>query len=146
MRISPSAPALTLVLTFTVVFPFFEIDCSASIWVSGSCLGLSGARYLFKVGSPVPSPGCGPALIPVLTFSPRAMVWLWFIPQPHSGQPGSPTPAFTFVLTFKPRAIVWLWLGGRVAVEPMMISPVLAPAFTFVLIFIDIFPFFENRC
>src|SRR5215475_6038845 len=108
MWISPSlAPALTFVLIFIDVYPFFEI----LIRVSGSCLGLSGTRYLLKEGPGSGSLGCGPALMPVLTFSPRATVWLW--------------------------------LGGRVAVVPMTMSPVRAPAFTWVLIFILVFSFLE---
>src|SRR5262249_4055295 len=74
MWISPSlAPALTFVLIFIDVYHFFEI----LIRVSGSCLGLSGTRYLLKEGPGSGSLGCGPALMPVLTFSPRATVWLW---------------------------------------------------------------------
>ena len=45
------------------------------------------ALYLTITGG---SPG--PALTPVFTFSPRAIVWLWFAP--------SIPPAFTFVLIF----------------------------------------------
>jgi hypothetical protein len=56
-----------------------------------------------------------PALTPLLTFRPRAAVWLWLLVIP---------PAFTFDLTFKPREAVWLWLSAS------------APAFTFDLIFI----------
>src|SRR5215470_10182808 len=44
----------------------------------------------------------GPALTPVLTFSPFATVWLCCICTP---------PALTPVLTFKARAAVWLWLA-----------------------------------
>jgi len=54
--------------------------------------------------------GGPPALMPVLAFRPRAMVWLWFAPQAVRGQ----SPA--------------------------------APALTFVLIFIVVFPFFEVDC
>jgi hypothetical protein len=78
-------------------------------------LGLSGIRYLFNEGPGSGSLGCAPALTPVLTFNPRATVWLWFAP--------SIPPDF--------------------AVEPMTTSPLLAPAFTFVLIFTAVFPFYE---
>src|SRR5262249_19149768 len=47
----------------------------------------SAALYLTITGG---SPG--PALTPVFTLSPRAIVWLWFAP--------SIPPAFTFVLIF----------------------------------------------
>jgi hypothetical protein len=70
-----------------------------------------------------------PALMPVLTFRPRATVWLCCEFQ---------MPALTPVLTFRPRAIVWLWLCSS--------SVLLVPAFTFVLIFTDVYPFFKNRC
>src|SRR5262249_40445345 len=57
-------------------------------------------------------------------------------------------PALTLVLTFRPRATVWLWFAPSIppdfAVEPMRISPVPPPAFTFVLIFILMVSFLEK--
>jgi hypothetical protein len=72
------------------------------------------------VGPPLIAPA--PALTPVLTFRPRAMVWLCCTAE---------LPAFTLLLTFSPRATVWLWFGGKV------------PAFTCVLTFIFVFSFLE---
>src|SRR5215467_7990729 len=65
----------------------------------------------------------GPALTPVLTFKPRAIVWLCCICTP---------PALTPVLTFKARATVWLWLAA------------ISPALTLVLIFILYGSFLEK--
>ena len=64
----------------------------------------------------------GPAFMPVLTFSPRAMVWLCC---------RGIIPALTLVLTFSPRATVWLC------------CKFIPPALTFVLIFILVFSFLE---
>src|SRR5215510_15421274 len=53
-----------------------------------------------------------PALTLLLTFKPRAVVWLWFMLP----------PALTFVLTLRPRATVWLWLlcGGSTFTAPAL--------------------------
>jgi hypothetical protein len=69
--------------------------------------------------------------MPVLTFSPRAIVWLcWRLDPPPSPFPTA--PVFTFVLSFEARAAVWLWLS------------VILQDFTFVFIFKVVFPFLEN--
>src|SRR5262245_872459 len=84
-----------------------------------------------------------PALTLLLTFRPRATVWLWLL----CGGSTFTAPALTFVLTFRPRETVWLccgpWLPAlrlvltfrlRAAVWLWLKPP--PPAFTFVLIFI----------
>src|SRR5262249_5179080 len=51
-----------------------------------------------------------PALTLVLTFNPRATVWLWLWHLPNVWYPPVELshPALTPVLTFRPRATVWL--------------------------------------
>ena len=66
-----------------------------------------------------------PALTLVLTFRPRATVWLWLC-RPAPAPPVA--PALMLLLTLRPRATVWLWFILR------------PPALTFDLIFISSSP------
>lgn len=57
------------------------------------------SHRLVVIGAPDPMP----ALPLLLTFRPRAMVWLWLlVPLPPTG----PEPALTLVLTFRPHVSV----------------------------------------